>query len=192
MLDSLVTTLRNLNGNTTNATVYLNTLTVDQLNVLYPLFIEAPEELIRSFSTLSSFQTVVNRAVKIEDANCCDYARSNRKIFAEYALPFITSNARIAYSNLLALGKCFATVLPLDKFLGMDATDFLNYFPNIGRVYQPDTTETSDVIAKINALTSSQSSQETFVFTTLKDLAMYYSNLSNLSSVSRKHVLICW
>lgn len=66
----------------------------------------------------------------------------------------------------------------------MNETDFINFFPNVGKLFQPDENETVQVIAKINSLASQQTSQENFVFTVLNDLAMYYSNFSSLNSVS--------
>ncbi len=186
MRDSLITSLINMNGST-NASVFLNILTVDQLNVLYPLFIEASEKLLKAFSKLSIFQTVVNNALQnIDAAKCCDFARGNRQIFDKYALPYVTSNRYLTYSNLLKLGKCFATALPLEKLGEMSETDFLKYFPNVGKTFQPDSNETQTVIAKINSLADSQSSLESYVFSSLKDLAMYYSNLSSLNSTSFK------
>lgn len=185
--DSLIASLQATTNKraSTNATAYLGSLTTEHLQTLYSLFIEADESLLQEFSQLSSFQTVVDMALQnIDTSKCCDYARGNRQIFVKYALPFVTSNAIITYSDLLTLGKCFATVLPFEKLTGMSEDDFLNYFPNVGQTFQPDSNETTNIIDKINSLANSQSSQETFVFSVLNDLAMFYSNFSSLDSVS--------
>lgn len=184
MRDELVKSLTNLTGST-NATVYLNSLTNDQLSIIYPLLVEAPEDLLNEFSKLSSFQIVVDNVLKnIDDTSCCDFPKVNRQRFVKYALPFVTNNTVITYSNLLSLGNCFSSALPIEKLSTMNETDFMNYFPNLGKLFQPDENETVQVIAKINSLASQQTSQENFVFTVLNDLAMYYSNFSSLNTVS--------
>lgn len=185
MLTSMVTSLQALNASSSPSS-YLNMLTPDQITMLTPLFIEAPEEILKGFSSLSSFSTLVNQAVQIPTTDCCKYARNNRKLFAKYAIPVLTSNTQLTYSNFLAMGDCFASVLPIEYFVGMNETDFLSYFPSVGKPFQPDANETTNMIAKIELLAASQNDLETFVFQTLQSLSAYYPTLDTLNAVKAK------
>ena len=182
MRNSLINSLAKL-SRSSNPSVYLKTLSVDQLNSLYPLFIEAPESLLKEFSQLNLFQTVVTNVFhNIDETQCCEFARANRKLFVKYALPFVSNNNVLTFSDLLTLGKCFGTVLPLDTFKAINEADFLSFYANVDKTFQPDSSETEVVASKIKLLASLQTSQETFVLK-LNNLAMYYSSFALLNVV---------
>jgi hypothetical protein len=86
----------------------------------------------------------------------------------------------------MSLGTCFASALPDDYFENLKGSDFLNYFPNVGISFQPNENQTNSLVSKINSLAVSQSSQENYVFSTLNDLALYYSSFSSLNIVKTK------
>ena len=182
MLEILINALKEISGSTAE-NVFLTKLTAQNITELYSLFIEAPESLLIAFSQLDTFQTLAEQAATIPVDKCCDYARGNRKIFAKYLVPTITSNSIPTYSDLLSFGECFSSVLPINYFKEINENDFLNYYVNLGKVFQPDENMTIFVKEKISTLASTQTSQETFVFETLSDLAMYYSSFDNLDAV---------
>ena len=118
MLSSLLTSLQTTSGSILPQN-YLTQLTIDQINILYTLFIESPQDVLAAFSVLPTFGTLVKRAVALPSKNCCQFNRNSRKLFASYAISQITNNPVLTYGNLLAMGACFATVLPFDRYVEM-------------------------------------------------------------------------
>ncbi len=99
-----------------------------------------------------------------------------------------TKNPILTYGDLVLLGPCFASVLPLSYLQSLNETDFVNYYSNLGRAFQPDDLETEVVVVKIGIVASSlaQSAQDTFVYLKLKDLALFYPNFTSLNTVIEK------
>lgn len=133
---------------------------------------------------MPAFEVLVNQAVQLDQGKCCDYLKGNRRLFTSYAIPALTTNKIMTYSNLLALGPCFASALPTTYLNTMSAADFLNYYTNVGKAFQPDSEETADIVTKLTTLSASQASKEEFFFTTLKDLAVFYPSFQTLNSVN--------
>lgn len=134
-----------------------------------------------AFSGLTTFADMVSEAIKTTD--CCSYIRSSRYLFTSFAIPTITTNEVLTYSNLLSLGTCFAATIPPSLLSTLNSTEFLNYYPtNAGKQFQPDATEITTVKSKITEAGSSYD-QEEYVFQTLNDLAVFYPSYSSLNSV---------
>jgi hypothetical protein len=72
----------------------------------------------------------------------------------------------------------------------INASDFISFYSNIGKAFQPDENQTLAVNMKIAMAQSQQKSQENFVFSLLNDLGLYYSQLSNLNPVKFKFICI--
>ena len=83
----------------------------------------------------------------------------------------------------MSLGPCFATALPNDYIQNLNPSDFLNYYSNIGKAFQPDANGTSVISGLISNMAASQSSKETFVFSDLNDLAIFYPLFGKLNVV---------
>lgn len=180
MRNSLIASLESLT-NSKNASVYLSHLTSSQIDTLYPLFIESSKEILANFSSLSTFGNLVSKAAEIPKKKCCNYARGHRTVFANFALKALIKNSKLTLSDLLKLGDCFATVLQIEKFSEISETDFMNYYPSVGRTFQPDKNVTAKLILNIKALAASKSDKVTFVFEDLNDLSLYYPNFSTLN-----------
>ena len=83
----------------------------------------------------------------------------------------------------MSLGPCFATALPNAYLKNLNPSDFLNYYSNTGKTFQPDTNDTNVISGLISNLAAAQSSKETFVFSDLNDLAIFYSYFGSLNVV---------
>ncbi len=68
----------------------------------------------------------------------------------------------------------------------MNETDFLSYFPNVGRTFQPDSNETTSITNKLSLLARQQTSVEDFVLLSLGDLGLFYANISGLNATKLK------
>ena len=97
---------------------------------------------------------------------------------------FKTSNKALTYSNLLSLGKCFASVLPLEFLKSLGDNDFLSYYSTIGEPFQPDSKEINEISSKLTNIEKTQSSAENFVFSNLNDLALYYPSYKSIKAVN--------
>lgn len=86
------------------------------------------------------------------------------------------------------MGKCFASVLPLDFFKSMSNSDFLTYYSTIGESFQPDSKEIAEISTKLTNIEKTQSSPENFVFSNLNDLALYYSSYKTLKAVKKNTI----
>ncbi len=93
-----------------------------------------------------------------------------------------TTNSVLTYANLVSLGSCLATTIPVDKLSTLNSTDFLNYYSTIGKTYQPDAAEAAIVAQKL-AEVSAAYDPASFVFNTAGDLALFYNNYANLNAV---------
>jgi len=144
------------------------------------------DSILKPFSNLATFKSLVAEAVKMTASKCCQYTNGNRKLFATYAIPALTTNQVMTYGNLLSLGPCFTSALPVNYLKTMSPSDFLSYFTNLGMALQPDSEETANIVEKLTSLKSEQKSQEDFVFSTLKDLAIFYPSFASLNSVLTK------
>ena len=82
--------------------------------------------------------------------------------------------------------NCFSSVLPLDHLKNIDKSVFLSYFSTIGKTFQPDSDETREVISKITSLAETETSQDDFLFTSLKDLGLYYNTLDKINDTNFK------
>jgi hypothetical protein len=146
-LKALLAALVKLNG--TNPEEYLNRLTEDQVKILYPLFIEADETILAAFAKTTLFSLVVAEVIAMPATDCCKYVRESRKTFCKYAIPTITTNTILTYADLINLGSCLSSTLPLDKLSTLNSTDFFNFYSTVGMKFQPDASEAAIVSAKL-------------------------------------------
>lgn len=79
---------------------------------------------------------------------------------------------------------CFVTALPDSYFQNLNQADFVNYFVNSGKSFQPNSNQLTNSFSMISLASTNQSSQENFVFSTLNNLALYYSSFSSLNAVN--------
>lgn len=93
-----------------------------------------------------------------------------------------TTNEILTYSNLMSLGNCLSSTLPLDLLKSMNETDFMSFYPNAGVSFQPDESQTKEVSDKLTAASANVDKKE-FVFTTASSLAVFYPSFASLKAV---------
>jgi len=181
MLSSLVNSLATL-SNSTNASVYLALINTTQIDSIYPLFIEANSTILYGFSQLSTFAEVISKVASMSASSCCSYTRSGRVTFASYAIPYLFNYTNLDLAALYSLGPCVVSVLPVAYLSNMTYSVFASYFPTLGNAFQPDATQTPYVQSFVTQMAANASSQDTLVFSTLSDLALYYNFSSTYAS----------
>lgn len=77
--------------------------------------------------------------------------------------------------DLISLGPCLVSVLPINYLKNISSSVFVSYFPTLGISFQPDDSQIKIIQSLISKLTTSVSSQDNFVFSTLSDLALFYN-----------------
>jgi hypothetical protein len=97
----------------------------------------------------------------------------------------------LALSDLYLLGPCLASTLSSTYLQNISPSTFVSYFSTLGNAFQPDSTQlpiVQQLIASYAANTTimASSSQDTLLFSTLSDLAMFYpfsTYASNITTV---------
>ena len=97
----------------------------------------------------------------------------------------------MALSDLYLLGPCLASTLSSIYLKNISPSTFVSYFSTLGNAFQPDSTQlpvVQTLIASYAANTTIMASttQDTFVFSILSDLAIFYPfsiYASNISTV---------
>lgn len=91
-------------------------------------------------------------------------------------------NDILTNSNLISLGNCLSSTIPTDLLKSMNVTDFMSFYPNAGVTFQPDSSQSNEVSAKLTSA-SADVEKEEFVFTTASSLAIFYPSYSSLNAV---------
>jgi len=104
----------------------------------------------------------------------------------------------LALSDLYKLGPCLASVLPDAYFAQIGASTFVSFYSTLGNAFQPTATQitmsTNYIKAYLNNATlMASTTTDTFAFSTLGDLAMFYpwlvSNYSTMTSNNTVRIL---
>ena len=92
---------------------------------------------------------------------------------------------------MYTLGPCLASVLPDTYFSQIGASVFVSYYSTLGNAFQPTVSQQAMATAYItqyltNSTLMGSSTRDTFAFTTLEDLAIFYpfsTYASNMTTV---------
>ena len=88
----------------------------------------------------------------------------------------------LTYANLLSLGNCFASSVPVSFLKKISTSDFMNFYTNVGKTMQPNPTEATEISTKLTQA-SADVNKEEFVFTTASSLAVFYPSFASLNAV---------
>ena len=85
----------------------------------------------------------------------------------------------MALSDLYSLGPCLASVLPDAYFSNLSPATFVSYYSTLGNAFQPSATQTATAQQFIlsylsNSTLMTNTTKDTFAFSTLSDLAIFY------------------
>jgi len=176
LLEHLVATLEVLSESTEPA-VYLEELTSSEIDHLYPLFIEAEEEILVGFKELETFTELIEKVSHIPKSKCCIYSKAGLTLFAEIAIDYLFSFTSLSVADLYMLGPCLISNLPLKYLENLEPKVFVQVFVPLGNIFQPKKAQIKVVqklitqYAKNSALTKSQN---TLFFEKLSSLALFY------------------
>jgi len=134
---------------------------------------------LAEFVKLSTFANVVSSVASLSASQCCSFSRVGLQLFASYAASYTYSYNNLALNDLYALGPCISANLPYTVLSSISVSNFISYFSTLGTAFQPDASTVTLVQSNIQSYYTSYSanssnSVDTFAFSTLSDLAMFF------------------
>jgi len=169
------------NYNLTNTTQVMQQVMASSTTAaaLWPLFIEANSTVLTAISQYSTFANVISSIASLSASQCCIFSLLGRTRFAAVAAAHSFGYFNLALADLYTLGPCLASVLPDTYFSQIGASVFVSYYSTLGNAFQPTVSQQAMATAYItqyltNSTLMGSSTRDTFAFTTLGDLAIFY------------------
>jgi len=162
-----------------NLTALVSFISTTDATNLYPIFIEANSTVLTEFSKFSTFANVISAVAKLSASQCCSFSRVGLKSFASFAVSYSYTYTNLALNDLYTLGPCISANLPYNVLANISSDVYVSYFSTLGTAFQPDAstvtlTQTNIQTYYTSYSANSSNSVDTFAFSTLSDLAMFF------------------
>ncbi len=132
----------------------------------------------------TSFGHILSVVSTYTVSKCSSYSYSARTNFSKYATQYLLNKfnkSTLNGSDLDLLGPCFAPAIPVDLFVTLNESDFIqksNYFKGIQ--FQPDSVWITKLGEKIKSISINNNNNQTYLFSNLGELMIFSPNLDQV------------